>query len=161
MYTDEIIDKLITCQKKIVDGPKTVPTKGAWVKKSFTLSSEDGLHNFNGFITCNNTFIENFSIGLSYNPKEEKGTIVLTRFNGLHGGTKENPHHAYCHIHTATAERINDGLKPEGKIIKADTYSTFETALQSFVKHIGLNPTDKQKYFPSPSNQEELPFAEL
>ncbi len=154
MYTDEIIEELIKCPKKIVDAPKLVPSeRAAWSKQAFTLSSEDGNNNFNGFITSNNFFNENFSIGLAHNPKEEKGTTVLIRFNGLHGGTNIIPHHAYFHIHISTSERINNGLKAEGKIIETTDYSTLETAIQFFIKYIGLNSADRQKYFPPPSNQ--------
>jgi hypothetical protein len=120
------------------------------------MTSDDGRNNFNGFILCNKFFQENFSIGLSHNPKEEKGTIVLLRINGLHGGTKVHPHHSYYHIHLATAERINNGLKSEGKIIETTDYSSFETAIQYFIRYIGLDITDRQKYFPPPSSQIDL-----
>ena len=158
MYSDDFIEELINCPKIIVESPKEVKdgTRVGFTKRVFTLVSVDGIHNFNGFITQNLTFQENFSIGLAYNPKEEKGKIVLLRCNGQHGGTKVFPHHAFCHIHKATAERINNNLKPEGKIDITEEYSTIETAIQFFVKRIGLTPNDKQKHFPPPNTQMDL-----
>jgi len=112
--------------------------------------------NFSGFITQNLAFIENFSIGLSFSPKDEKGKIVLFRCNGPHGGTKNIPHHASCHIHTSTADRINNGLKPEGQIDMTNEYSTIEDAIQFYVRRINIVITDRQKHFPSPSGQIDL-----
>ncbi len=37
------------------------------------------MHSFNGFFNQTLTFLENFSLGLIYNPKDEKGTIVQKR----------------------------------------------------------------------------------
>ncbi len=108
--------------------------RSGFAKRTFTLVSSDGQYNFNGFITQNLTFLENFSIGLSYNLKEEKGKMVLLRCNGPHGGTKNIPHHAVCHIHKSTAERINSGLKPEGQIELTNDYATIEEAVQFFVR---------------------------
>ena len=117
MYTEEIIEELISCPKTVVEAPRDMKEgRSGFVKRTFTLISVDSRYNFSGFIMQNLTFTENFSIGLTYSPKDEKGTIVLLRCNGPHGGTKAISHHAVCHIHTSTAERINNGLKPEGQI---------------------------------------------
>jgi hypothetical protein len=155
MYTKELIDELISCPKKIVDSPKEKDSRSSYRKKYFTLTSLDGNYTFSGFITENLNFAENFSIGLVYNPKEEKGTIILLRCNGPHGLTKIS-HHAISHIHTATAERINSGQKSEGHIELTEEYSTFESALQFYIKHINLLPADRQKYFPPPSGQFDM-----
>lgn len=157
MYTEEQIKELIHCPKTIVDVPKKInEVRASFLKKTFTLSSIDGNFNFSGFTTQNLTFPENFSIGLSYNPKDEKGTIPLLRCNGPHGGIKHTPHHAVCHIHTSTAERINNGQKPEGKIELTEDYSTMETAIPFFLKKIGLITKDIKKYFPTPSIDNRL-----
>lgn len=156
-FTDNFIEELISCSKSVVDAPKEMKEgHSGFVKRTFTLVSSDGQYNFSGFITQNSTFIENFSIGLSYNPKDEKGKLVLLRCNGPHGGIKNIPHHATCHIHTATAERINSGLKPEGQIEITTEYSTIEEALQFFLRRININVPERQKYFPTPSGQIDL-----
>ncbi|MGI4805221.1 MAG: hypothetical protein ACRYFL_10645 [Janthinobacterium lividum] len=118
MYTDELIKDLIECSKIIVDAPKDMKEgRSGFLKKIFTLKSKDGIYSFSGFITQNLTFAENFSIGLVFNSKEDKGKITLLRCNGPHGMTKEL-HHAVCHIHTVIAEYINNGNKVEKKSIK-------------------------------------------
>lgn len=114
MYAAELIEELISCPKTVVEAPGDMKEgRSGFIKRIFTLISVDDEYSFSGFITQNLTFTENFSIGLSFNPKDEKGKIVLLRCNGPHGGTKAIPHHAVCHIHTATAERVNEGLKPK------------------------------------------------
>lgn len=157
MFTEEFLKELITCPKMVVDAPLEMKQgRSGFLKKSFVLKSIDGQYSFNGFINQNLTFSENFSIGLSYNPKEEKGTVVLLRCNGAHGGTIHHPHHASCHIHRTTAEGINNGVKSEDRIELTTEYSTLEDAIQYYVKLINLSSTDKQKYFPPPSGQIDL-----
>lgn len=157
MFTDKLIEELINCPKFIVDPPKDIKQgRSSSSKKIFSLSSENGQFNFNGFITQNLTFTENFSVGLAYNPKEEKGKIVLLRCNGPHGGIINAPHHAGCHIHKCTAERINNGLKPEGHIEMTDKYSTIDEAIQFYISLINLIHSDRQKHFPPPSGQTDL-----
>lgn len=159
-FTDNFIEELSNCSKSVVDAPKEMKEgRSGFAKRTFTLVSSDGQYNFNGFITQNLTFLENFSIGLSYNLKEEKGKMVLLRCNGPHGGTKNIPHHAVCHIHKSTAERINSGLKPEGQIELTNDYATIEEAVQFFVRRININVADRQKFFPPPSGQIDL-FAD-
>ncbi len=89
----------------------------------------------------------NFSVGLDYSPKEEKGTICLLRCNGP-GGNLQIPHHSSFHIHLATAKTINAGLKPESNIEPTDEYATLEQAIQYFIKTIHLLTSDCVKYFP-------------
>lgn len=156
MYTDELITELISCQKMIVEPPKELKGRNSFLKKQFSLTSVDGNYSFNGFITKSLIFSENFSIGLAFNPKEEKGKIILLRCNGPHGAIKNVSHHAVCHIHKATADRINAGLKPEGSIELTQEYSTIEDAIQFYVKHINLLPDDRRKYFPPPSTQIDM-----
>lgn len=159
MYTDEQIASLIKLDKEVTDPLKNINEgRNAWTKQTCALISSDKLHTFKVFITQNRFFPENFSIGLTYIPKGEKGAIVLMRCNGMHGGTKVHPHHAVPHIHYATAERINNGLKPEGHIEATNQYSTFDTALQYFVHTVGILPEYRQKYFPPPSGQIEMDF---
>lgn len=85
MYTDQLIQDLIVCPKTIIEAPKDSGISRGSYKTVFGMSSPDGQHIFNGFISRNTFFQENFSIGLVYIPKEEKGKICLLRCNGLHG----------------------------------------------------------------------------
>jgi len=153
MYTDAFIAELIACPKKMVGTIKDVSNRAAYTKKEFSMQSVDGKHEFTGFITWSQFFEENFSIGLKHEPKEIKGDTVLLRCNGKHGGTKKQPHHAYCHIHYATEARIEQGLKEEGLIEACDEYSTYETAIQFYIRKVNIVPADRQKHFPPPSEQ--------
>lgn len=157
MFTEEFLLNLISCPKVVVEAPIEMKQgRSGFMKKSFTLKSLDGKYNFNGFINQNLMFSENFSIGLSYNPKDEKGNIVLLRCNGMHGGTKEQPHHASCHVHTSTAEGINNGNKSEDRIEQTNEYLTIDEAIQYYVNRINITPSDRYKYFPPPSGQIDL-----
>lgn len=157
-FTDELIQELINCSKKVVDAPKDSGVGRGSRKLKFFLESADGQHSFSGFISKNLTFQENYSIGLVYNPKEEKGTIVLVRVNGPHGQNENAPHHDGPHVHLAIAERINAGLKPEGLIETNVPYSTIEDAIQYYIKRINIMPADRQKYFPTPNSQIDINF---
>jgi hypothetical protein len=159
MYTDQQLLELIDCHKKIIEPPKFVRSeRTAFTKKVFSLCSCDEMHDFSGFITQNIKFEESFSIGLVYKPKLEKNSIVLLRCNGIHGAPNSIiPHHSYCHVHYCSAERINDGLKAEGVIVKAEDYSTINDAIIYYVKRINLIPDHRAKYFPQP----KLPQVDL
>ncbi len=149
-YTDSDIKKLISCQKEIVTVPKGLKPERGSFRDSFTLKSSDGQYHFNCFIRELVEFPENFSIGLDYNPKEEKGVIKLLRFNGMHGGHIEFPHHAHCHIHQATAFSINNGLDPTNKATETNDYTTLSEAIQFFLRYVNVNSGDALKYFPPP-----------
>ena len=79
MYTDQFIQDLIVCQKTIIEAPKDSGINRGSFKIVFGMTSIDGLHNFKGFISRNTIFSENFSIGLVYDPIEEKGKFSAVR----------------------------------------------------------------------------------
>jgi hypothetical protein len=153
LYTDDLIEGLISCLKKVTDSPKDSGVGRGSSKVKFSLESTDGNYLFSGFISKNLTFQENFSIGLVYHPKDEKRSIVLLRVNGPHGPNENTPHHEGPHVHLSTADRINSGLKPEGKIEIAISYATVDDAIQYYIKRINVIVADRQKHFPPPNNQ--------
>lgn len=156
MYTDQFIQQLITCQKVVTEAPKEKDARSGYTKKVFNLVSVDEQFSFSGFMSQNIMFPENFSVGLVYKPKEERGSITLLRCNGMHGGTIQNPHHAYCHIHTVQADYLNQGSRVENHIEITNEYSTFEMAIQYYINKIAIVPGDRQKHFPPPSGQGSL-----
>ena len=156
--TDELIAELIGCPKKVTNAPKDSGVGRGSSKTKFTLESVDGNHAFSGFISRNLTFQENFSIGLVYQQKDEKGTVVLIRVNGPHGPNENIAHHEGPHVHLATAARINAGLKPEGHIEMGVPYATIEDAIQYFIRRINVIPVDRQKHFPPSDNQIDFNF---
>lgn len=158
VYTDEVIAELIDCPKKVLNSPRDAGIGRGSSKIKFKLESTDGKYSFVAFISRNLTFQENFSIGLVYQPKDQKGTIVLLRVNGPHGPNENIPHHEGPHVHKATAERINTGLRPEGMIETDVPYATIEDAIQYFVKRINITDADRQKHFPPSGNQIDVNF---
>jgi len=159
MYTDSDIHELLRCEKRVVDPPsREYKEERGHLKKAFNLQSLDGKFIFNAFIRCNIHFRENFTVGLDFNPREEKGTICLLRCNGAHGENRLLPYHSSCHIHRASAESINSGVKPESNIFQTEEYSSLEEAIQFFVREINMSNADRREYFPPPDTQAILNF---
>ena len=150
MYTNDFLDELLSCPKTITEGVRSVPNRGGYTKKEFKMKSTDGLYDFKGFINHNDKFPEDFSCGLVYNPKEEKGKFCIIRVNGLHGGNKHIPHHSHCHEHRTDAEDINNGIKAERHIEEVKSYTTCEQGVQYYVKRINIVEPDRSKHFPRP-----------
>jgi hypothetical protein len=138
-YTDEYIEELITCSKRITEPPPKEMKKerGHW-KKSFGLESEDGEHRFTAFIRYNDEFNENFSVGLVYNPRDRRDKIHLLRCNGPHGGTIEWDHHDKPHIHRAKLEMVNQELNSETYIEITNRYTSRQEALQYFLRRVNI-----------------------
>ena len=148
-YEQKYIDSLFTCEKEIVEPPsKDYKESRGHMKMNFTMSSLDGTLSFRAFIRFNIKFPENFSIGLDYNPREEKGTICLLRCNGTHGENQQIPHHQSFHIHKANSDTINAGAKPESNIEIVNDYASLEQAIHYFIKYINLKQEDQNNYFP-------------
>lgn len=83
---------------------------------------------------------------------------MLLRVNEPHGPNENIAHHEGPHIHLATADRINAGLKPESYIETDVPYATIDDAVQYFVRRINVIPADRQKYFPPPDSQIDFNF---
>lgn len=154
IYTDEFLNTLITCPKKIVKAPsKSMKLEHGYLRTDFDVQSEDGQYNYECFIRVNEKFMENFSIGINFFPADEPGSIPLLRCNGSHGPHKVYDHHNFCHIHRATAETITKGLKPESNIETTEEYTSYQEAIAYFLKltHIkeGIQyfPTDQFELF--------------
>lgn len=154
-FTDQIIEKLISCPKRIVRSPyRNMKEDRGHMKNDFEAESEDGKHRFFVFIRYNKMFSENFSIGLNYNPRDNKGSVLLFRCNGAHGGTRQWDHHDQPHIHLAKAETLNRGLNAETKIESTSHYASWQGALQFFLKRTHVKGAEK--YFPPPQSQGNL-----
>jgi len=148
-YTDDFIDQLFSCVKTFIDPPsKEYREDRGHMKKNFTLQSIDRQFFFKGFVRFNIRFLENFSIGLDFDPKEVRGSICLLRCNGNHGENVVFPLHSSCHIHRATAYTINEGLKPESHIEQTTAYVSIDEAIQYYIKLINLDPAEGERHFP-------------
>lgn len=162
MFTEDQIESLINCPKKITDGPKNSQFTRGSMKREFTMTSQDGKHVFRGFLSQNETFPENFSLGLVFEDKEERDRICLLRCNGKHGGVKDIPHHFESHVHRVSAEDLNNGIRAEKNVEITKEYATYEDGIQFYLKLIGINEGDRQKYFPRHGgNIQNSLFADL
>jgi len=149
ILNDNNIELLMKCPKRIVKPPtKEFKADRGHMKKNFTICSVDGQFNFRGFIRYNKKFIENFSVGMDFKPKDENNSFCLIRLNGSHGENREVAHHNKFHIHKTTEEKINSGQKPESQIEITDQYSSISEAVQVFIDLINLDDEDKKNISP-------------
>lgn len=113
-------------------------------------ASGDGKE-FSIFINQNDTFRENFSIGLRYKTMDKAlGAVTLVRYNGAHGETSRNQdnHYHQPHIHYITAAGMQSGSNEpqESHREVTDKYDIFEDALRCFFEDIGVG--NYLPYFP-------------
>ncbi len=146
-FTEQDLADLISCSKEVVDPPRReMKLEGKMKRNEMTLRSADGKHEFRVFMRQNEEFQENFSIGLTYVPREDPGEFVLIRYNGQHGGTKPHSHHAVYHIHRMLAEDLQAGVKEPRLIEQTDEYASFAEAVRAFCRRIRLEEGDR--FFP-------------
>lgn len=126
----------------------------------FETVSADGIHSFSVFLRQSTEFPENFSIGLDYSSSADGTRIHLIRCNGPHGdsGARSSrpPHHFVCHIHRATAENMESGLRPESSATQTDEYTVFEEAAVYFFRYCNILGADTFLPFLEPEIDRQL-----
>ena len=144
--SDQEIEKLISCPKRIIEPPKKEMQlgNGHW-RNDMKLQSEDGEYDFSVFIRKNEDFEENFSIGLIYNPRDIRGEIPLLRCNGPHGPHVLFDHHDRFHIHKADQKNLDSGMRAERTAYITKEYASYQDALGYFIKK--CNIVGAEKYF--------------
>jgi hypothetical protein len=153
-YTQQDIDDLISCPKNFSEPPKKgMKMDGGHTRSDAKLVADNVNGEFLMFMRKNEDFPENFSIGITYHPADGRGEITLLRCNGKHGEYNGNfslgdPHYDF-HIHRATEEAIEKGLKAEKYAAKTFAYASFEEAVQYFVKAVNLSTVDANRHFPN------------
>lgn len=155
--TIDYVEQLIACPKRITKKPRSTMqlTHQTW-KNDFEAVSDDLHEYFHIFMSKNNTFPDNFSIGLDWLSAD--GRICLFRCNGIHGGNKKFSHHYKQHIHKLNVDFYNStGIVKGDNPYPTEEYSTFNDALYYFSQ--ACNITDMRKYFPQIYNFEL--FTEL
>ena len=151
IYSDELINYLIICEKQITEPPsKEMGVEGNHHRNDMKLESLDGQFKFTVFMRSNKDFNENFSIGLRFIPDDDPSSIVLLRFNGKHGEHTDDlisphPHYNY-HIHQTTQASIDSGYSPEKYATVTDKYASYEQAMTFFIKKVRI--TNHAQYFP-------------
>lgn len=154
-YSQNELDELISCPKEVSEPPRReMELDGAnWRNDAKLVASNRIQGDFAMFMRKNEDFPENFSIGLIYNPNDERGKIILLRCNGKHGDFNRsfNPAHSHFdyHIHRASEDAIEAGLSPEKDAVKTTEFASFEEGLQFFLKEVNLNTKDAGKHFPA------------
>ena len=120
--TDNEIQTLINTSKQIYkkEPRNRYKEESNYKRCNLTLRGRenDGI-NFDVFIRQNQTFIENFSIGLICKFSELSSPVQLIRYNGSHDSRDNIIHHLKPHIHCVTQEEIQSGnLNTQIKIYK-------------------------------------------
>ncbi len=159
-YAAEELEELTACPKTVSEAPRQEMKldQGHW-RNDMRVKSIEGDREFRVFLRRSEDFPENFSIGLAFLPKDGTGEVVLLRCNGPHGGYNdaldpERPHWDF-HVHKATAQMIEAGLRPEKLAEVNRQFGSFEEALHYF---LGVtNIRDGLTYFPK-IMQRALPF---
>lgn len=165
-YSDDQIEKLISCPKEISVPPaKNLRLNGAdWRNEAKMVATDGTKGTFSMFMRKNEDFPENFSIGLTYRPDDGTSEITLLRCNGKHGvfnGSGSDPNHPHFdfHIHKASEQAISAGRTAEKFADRTTEFASYEQALQHYVKVVKLNSRDASKYFPL-EVQSEIGFTD-
>ncbi len=151
MLTNQEIQDLIKSPKEIETKIPVKEYKDDGTNKgcSLTLQTSEG-KSFGVFIRQNNTFIENFSLGLRHNDRE-LGPLTLVRYNGPHGevSRSQDGHYAKPHIHRITAAEIGSGSTQPQESHREITneYGTFQQALSAFFNDLSVR--NYLQYFPT------------
>ena len=149
-YTQQEIDDLIACPKVISEAPKReMKLDRGLFRNDMRLKSTDEKMEFRVFMWRSEDLPENFSIGLAFLAKDGSGEVVLLRCNGPHGGYNGSfdpghPHYDY-HVHRASVEMIEAGMRPESAAAISNDFASYEGALLYFLR--ATNVTDARTYF--------------
>ena len=160
-YTQQEIDDFIGCPKVVSEPPKReMKLDRGHFRNDMRLKSSDDKLEFRVFMRRSEDLPENFSIGLAFLAKDGSPEVVLLRCNGPHGGYNDafdpdHPHWDY-HVHRASAEMIEAGLRPERTATINRDFASYEEAVQYFLR--AANITDARTYFADLA-QGILPFA--
>lgn len=151
-YSQQELEELIVRPKRIIEPPrKDMRLERGSLRNDFGLESlEDNINDtmkFSAFMRKNESFPENFSIGLIVYPKDESGSFCLLRYNGPHGDHVNDlldprPHYGF-HIHKAKAENIAEGFSSELYAELTESYGSYEEALTHFLKRINIINVDQ------------------
>jgi hypothetical protein len=153
IFTEASIEELISCPKRIKDPPsKSFREENRHRRKDMCLESlRDPGETFDVFIRQSLEFPEDFSVGLIYRMPDGK-RLTLVRYNGQHDQANDpldlaKPHFQY-HIHTATAENLNNEQHHKHPAEITPHYASFEEAIGMFLTRISLEVAEATEHFP-------------
>jgi len=160
-FTAQRIEELIACRKRITDPPaRSFKEENRHRRKDMRLQdASDDSCIFEVFIRQSLEFAEDFSLGLVFHSLDGK-RMTLIRFNGQHEQTN-NPLdqaklHFQYHIHTATADNLNNGRYDKHPAAPTPEYASFDEATGVFLSRIGLESEAVAEYFPNLTEQLSL-----
>ena len=142
-YTQEELERLISCSKIIVDPPKReMKLIRGNLCNSMKLESKDGEHGFLVFIRKHERFAENFSVGLTFQHKDQRGKSTIIRCNGPTAYSNNpldcNVHFSY-HIHRMSIEDFNNGCEHPYDKMPSKDYASYEEALSYFINLVNIH----------------------
>ena len=157
--TDDFINELISCKKKIIMPPSPKDkANGLHKQTNMELESVDKKYKFSVFIRENTKLMEFFSVGLVYH-RDKETDIIIIRYNGNHGAHRNYLNNELIeegfHIHKYSAEAVELSIRAENHAQITDKYSTLQEALLSFFTDMNIN--NFKKYYQDLS-QTALPF---
>lgn len=163
--SDDQIRSLIECNKRISRGFRPpIPVIGRYRRADLDLAAVDSPETFFAFFRQSTEFPENFSVGLDWTSPSDSGRICLIRCNGPHGELRElpttPPHHFKPHIHLASQDALESGLRPESAVSFATEFSTFEEAVVYFVRTCSIIGAEQYFGFLSAEIERQLRLFE-
>ncbi len=152
-YTQADIVALIAYPKTISEPPKKdmrIERGSQRNAMRLTAYRDKEVLEFEVFMRVNDTFPEDFSIGLRFTPRDGRASITLLRCNGPHGEFDSHLHqpttHFQYHIHPAKASNLEIGARAEKDGEPTDGYASYLQALHYFLR--AVNVTNASQYFP-------------
>ena len=137
LYFGEDLQKLRSMPKMVTNpGARWVNKLGHRQRNFKAVGQSDAYARFIVYMRENSQDSEDFSCGIVYKPHSGPG-LTLARYNGSshrHGEISYK-----THIHTATAESIAAGKKPESEAELSDRYSTISGALRCLLLDFKLS----------------------
>lgn len=149
--TEDYIDNLIFCEKKVISRRKTQPKKsGKSYISQYQLENASG-ENFIMRIRVHSEFRNNFSVILSY-IDEADNDIILMRCNGPHQNLARNNYDAITHIHRLTAKDWSNGsFKNPPFLCEASYAADVNKALNFFRNYCNIEGDDRFFLFQFPN----------
>lgn len=153
-YSQSEIDNLIGCLKRITSPPaRMMRLVDAHRRNDMKLAAAvEGIEGeFRVFMRQSEDFPENFSIGLTFYPRDQRGEVTPLRCNGPHGDFNSafDPQHPHSdfHVHRATETAIEQGLRAERVAEATRAYGSYEEAVRFFIREINLRAEDAEEHF--------------
>lgn len=148
-YTQSEIEQLIKMPKIIAENSKRdYRLDRNHSRLDLNVESLDKSIDFKMFVRINNTFSENFSVGLYVHQREGKPSFILFRCNGPHdhilSAIPIASHHNKPHIHIASQQNIESGYKAERGAEPTDRFYSVEQAIIFFLHTLNIEGADKQ-----------------